>query len=185
MAERQYKVRMACDVRQRVQQTEWHLPTNRWWGRNPLQNFLYNQQLASTASLALCATNEVSSLPTKYLPTSQCWPFGEPTTSPTLCATKQEPTNNNISGSLCKQRSLKLAKQARQSARQRLHFILRRQTVGIPLKSLEFNGSSEPCERSVSSKLQHLQFLRCFFFMKNAIQVFFFYNFFFLQKGLK
>ena len=49
--------------------------------------------------------------------------------------------NNNISGSLCKQRSLKLAKQARQSARQRLHFILRRQ----------------------KSKLQLLQFLRCFF----------------------
>ena len=71
--------------------------------------------------------------------------------------------NNNISGSLCKQRSLKLAKQARQSARQRLHFILRRQTVGIPLKSLAFNGSSEPCGRSVALKLQHLQFLRCFF----------------------
>ena len=71
--------------------------------------------------------------------------------------------NNNISGSLCKQRSLKLAKQARQSARQRLHFILRRQTVGIPLKSLEFNGSSEPCGRSVASKLEHLQFLQCFF----------------------
>ena len=71
--------------------------------------------------------------------------------------------NNNISGSLCKQRSLKLAKQARQSARQRLHFILRRQTVGIPLKSLAFNGSSEPCGRSVASKLQHLQFLQCFF----------------------
>ena len=134
MAQRQHKVRMSCDVRQRVQQTEWHLPTNGWWGRNPLQNFLYNQQLASTTSLALCATKEVSSLPTKNLPTSRCWPFGEPTTSPTLCATKQEPTNNNICGPLFKLQSLKLAKQARQSARQRLHFILRRQTVGIPAK---------------------------------------------------
>ena len=142
MEERQYKVRMACDVRQRVQQTEWHLPTNGWWGRNPLQNFLYNQQLTSTTSLALGATNEVSSLPTKYLPTSRCWPFGEPTTSPTLCATKQEPTNNNISGSLCKQRSLKLAKQARQSARQRLHF-----SLSALAKIWRITGCTKHCQR--------------------------------------
>ena len=179
MAERQYKVRMACDVRQRVPQTEWHLPTNRWWGHNPLQNFLYNQQLTTnnwqpTTNNQQLTTNNWQPTTDKHnLSSSMCnqrsiklanqIPSHQPiltlwrtdNLSDSVC-NHTRTHNNNISGSLCKQRSLKLAKQ-------RLHFILRRQTVGIPLKSLAFNGSSEPCGRSVASKLEHLQFLRCFF----------------------
>ena len=115
-----------------------------------VQPTTYNQQL-TTNNLSSSMCNQRSIKLANQIPSHQpmltLWRTDN--LSDSVC-NQTRTHNNNISGSLCKQRSLKLAKQARQSARQRLHFILRRQTVGIPLKSLAFNGSSEPCGRSVA-----------------------------------